>query len=154
MRPEFKQISNDDPIQEVIQSAFDANYAISGGWGYSQELATAIQHTDVPLSQFEHVLASMRAYLEMNMTLPKEERYGSINLNETHREQTVQNRLLYDKVSYEITALKEDLYTQYINEYKEGYGKEEFDMTEHFNQRKKATLHRAVEQWFEVSQII
>ena len=152
--PKFKQILNDDPIQEVIKSAFDANYAVSGGWGYSQELATAIQHTDVPLAQFEHVLASMRAYLEMNMTLPKEERYGSINLNETHREQTVQNSLLYDKITYEITALKEDLYTQFINDYKEGYGKEEFDMTEHFNQRKKATLHRTVEHWFEVSQII
>ena len=152
--PEFKQIQNDDPIQEVIKSAFDANFSVSGGWGYTQALATVIHSADAPLSQFEHVLASMRAYLEMNMTLPKEERFGSINLNEIHREQTVQNTLLYDKVTYEITAIKEELYTQFINQYKEGYGKEGFDMTEHFNQRKKATLLRTVEHWFEVSQII
>ena len=151
---EFKQIQNDDHIQEVIKSAFDANFSLSGGWGYTQALATVIHSADAPLSQFEHVLASMRAYLEMNMTLPKEERFGSINLNETHREQIVQNGLLYDKVTYEITAIQEDLYTQFINQYKEGYGKEGFDMTEHFNQRKKATLLRTVEHWFEISQII
>ena len=151
---EFKKIESEDPIQEVIKSAFDTNFAVSGGWGYNQALATSIHHSDIPIAQFEHVLASMRAYLEMNMTLPKEERFGSINLNETQREQTVQNSLIYDKVTYEITALKEDLYEKFINDYKEGYGKEEFDMTEHFNQRKKATLHRTVEHWFEVSQII
>lgn len=151
---QFKQIQNDDPIQEVIRSAFNADFAVSGGWGYSQALATVIHATDVPPSQFEHVLASMRAYLEMNMTLPKEERFGSINLNEIRREQTAQNGLLFDKVTYEITAIKEDLYTNFINQYKEGYGKEGFDMTEHFNQRKKATLLRTVQHWFEVSQIV
>jgi hypothetical protein len=36
--------------------------------------------------------------------------------------------------------MKENTYTAFINEYKEGLGKEGFDITEHFNQRKKLHL--------------
>ncbi|WP_309499620.1 hypothetical protein [Sulfurovum sp.] len=150
----FEQIQSDNNIKEVIKSAFDADFAISGAWGYTQELPTVIQSTELPLAQFEHIIASMRAYIEMNMTLPKEERFGSINLNEIHREQTTHNNLLYDMVTYEITAMKEDIYTEFINQYKEGYGKEDFDMTEHFNQRKKAMLTRSEVHWFEIHQAL
>lgn len=151
---EFEQIQSDNDIKEVIKSAFDADFSISGAWGYTQELATVIQSTEVPLAQFEHIIASMRAYIEMNMTLPKEERFGSINLNEIHREQTALNNLLYDKVTYEITGMKEDIYTEFINQYKEGYGTEGFDMRGHFNQRKKATLTRSEVHWFEIHQAL
>ncbi len=84
---EFKQLQSDNDLKEVIKSAFDADLALSGAWGYTKELATIIESTEVPLRQLEHMIASMRTYIEMNMTLPEEERYGSINLNETDREQ-------------------------------------------------------------------
>lgn len=148
--PTFAQLKSGDDIREVIKTAFDADLAISGSWGYSQEEATVIEAATVPLLQLEHMLASMRAYIEMNMTLPAEERYGSINLNETQREQIQKGDLVYDKVTYEITAMKEERYTAFINEYKEGLGKEDFDITEHFNQRKKATISRYEVYWFEV----
>ena len=148
--PTFARLKSGDDIREVIKTAFDADLAISGSWGYSQEEATVIEAATVPLLQLEHMLASMRAYIEMNMTLPAEERYGSINLNETQREQIQKGDLVYDKVTYEITAMKEELYTAFINEYKEGLGKEDFDITEHFNQRKKATISRYEVYWFEV----
>lgn len=151
---EFKQLQSDNDLKEVIRSAFDADLAISGAWGYTKELATAIESSDVPLKQLEHMLASMRTYIEMNMTLPEEERYGSINLNETAREQVRECNLIYDKVTYEITAMKEDIYTAFINEYKEGLGKEGFDITEHFNERKKATMTRSEDYWFEVHQAL
>ena len=150
----FEQLKSDDDLKEVIKTAFDADLAVSGAWGYTQELATVIESTQVPLNQLEHMLASMRAYIEMNMTLPQEERYGSINLNETHREQIKVGDLLYDKVTYEITAMKEETYTAFINEYKEGLGKEGFDITEHFNQRKKATITRSEVYWFEIHQTL
>ena len=146
----FEQLQSDNDLKEVIKSAFDADLALSGAWGYTQELATTIESTDLPLIQLEHMLASMRTYIEMNMTLPKEERYGSINLNETHREQIKVGNLVYDKVTYEITAMKEETYTAFINEYKEGLGTEGFDITEHFNQRKKATITRTEAYWFEI----
>ena len=150
----FEPLMNDDDIKEVIKTAFDADLAISGAWGYTKELATIIQDTEVPLAQIEHMLASMRSYIEMNMTLPPKERYGSINLNEIQREQIHDGHQVYDKVTYEITAMKEELYTAFINEYKEGLGKEGFDITEHFNQRKKATIIRNEEYWFEVHQTL
>ena len=151
---EFKQLQGDNDLKEVIKSAFDADLALSGAWGYTKELATIIESTEVPLRQLEHMVASMRTYIEMNMTLPEDERYGSINLNETGREQIKIDDLVYDKVSYEITAMKEKTYTAFINEYKEGLGSKGFDITEHFNERKKATITRNEMYWFEVHQTL
>ena len=150
----FEQLKSDNDLKEVIKTAFDAELALSGAWGYTQELATVIESTKVPLSQLEHMLASMRSYIEMNITLPPKDRYGSINLNETHREQIEVDDLIYDKVTYEITAMKEELYTAFINQYKEGLGKEGFDITEHFDQRKKATINRSETYWFEIHQTL
>jgi hypothetical protein len=146
----FEQLKSGDDLREVIKTAFDTDLSISGAWGYTKELATVIESTQVPLSQLEHMLASIRSYIEMNMTLSPEERYGSINLNEKDREQIKEEDLVYDKVTYEITAMKEEHYTAFINEYKEGLGKEDFDITEHFNQRKQATITRNEAYWFEV----
>lgn len=151
---DFKQIENNDNIRQMIKSAFDTDMALSGAWGYTQILATVIESTDLPVPHLEHTLASMRAYIEMNMTQEKEERYGSINLNETSREQIKTDKFIYDKVTYEITAMKEDVYASFINEYKEGYGKEEFDLNDHFKRRKEATLRRVITYWFEVSKLI
>ena len=147
--PTFSPINSSDPINEIIKSAFDMEVSLSGGWGYTQESATVIHSTNnLPANQFEHTLATMRAYIEMNMTLVEEERYGSINPNETHREEVVLNHKTYHKVSYEVTGMKEDIYAGFINQYKKGYGTPEFDMSEHFKQRKAATLHRNVIHWF------
>lgn len=150
----FEQLKSDNDLKEIIKSAFDADLAVSGAWGYTQALATIIESIDLPLAQLEHMIASMRAYIEMNMTLQKADRFGNINLNEIDREQEYVGDMVYDKVTYEITAMKEDTYTSFINAYKEGYGTEGFDMTEHFNQRKKATLTRNEVYWFEVHQTL
>ena len=152
---QFKQIPSDEPIAEVIKAAFDTDLPVEGGWGYNKEEATLFTGNPqgLPVTQLEHMLASMHAYLEMNMTLPKEERYGSINLNEKNREESVEGEKIYHKVTYEITAMKEDIYATFIDEYKEGYGKEDFDMEAHFRRRKEATLTRLEPYWFEVSQI-
>ena len=147
--PHFEIISSSDPIGTIIKSAFDMDVHLGGGWGYTQEDATIIHSTNnLPAEQFEHTLATMRAYIEMNMTLSKDKRYGSINPNETHREEIVLNNKTYHKVSYEVTGMKEDLYADFINQYKKGYGTPEFDMSAHFEQRKEATLHRNVTHWF------
>lgn len=150
----FVQLKSDNDLKEVIKAAFDADLSVAGAWGYTQELATIIEATDVPLKQLEHMIASMRTYIEMSMTLPEAERFGSINLNELNREQDRVGNLVYDKVTYEITAMKEETYTAFINEYKEGLGTEGFDITEHFNQRKKATITRSEDYWFEVHQTL
>ncbi|PHR59533.1 MAG: hypothetical protein COA44_00905 [Arcobacter sp.] len=142
---QFIEIQPGDDIKEVIKAAFDTDIKVKGEWGYTKELATAIQGSD-QVTQVEHTLAMMRAYIEMNMTLQKEDRYGSINLNETSREEQDG----FHKVRYEISAMKEDEYAGFIKEYKEGHSKPEFDISDHFKRRKESTLIREVIHWFKV----
>ena len=149
----FKKLQENNNIQELIKSTFDADLPVAGKWGYTKENATIIEavQDSMPLSQLEHMVTSIRAHLEMNITQEQENRYGGINANERAREESRSEEGIFNKVTYEITAMKEDLYTAFIKEYKEGYGKEEFDLNKHFKRRQEATLTREVVHYFEVS---
>jgi len=146
----FQTLKSEGDLKEVIKSAFDSDLDIIGAWGYTEAEATHILHTDMPYTQFEHIFASMRAYVEMNMTREEAERYGSINLTEKSREEIKNAQGTFHKVSYALTAMKESLYTAFIKEYKEGHGEKEFDLNLHFKKRKEATLHREVTHWFKI----
>ena len=149
----FRPLKSENDLQEIIKAAFDTDLDIQGSWGYRKETATTVLSTTVPLVQFEHMFASMRTYVEMNMTLSEDTRYGSINLNEIKREQITKENLLYDKVTYEVTAIHEKTYATFISEYKEGYGTDSFDISKHFKEREASTLHREVTHWYEVSNV-
>ena len=148
------QLRSDNDLKEILKSAFDTNLDISGSWGYTQALSTIIHSSNNPLAQFEHMFASMRAYVEMSMTQEKQSRYGSINLNETKRERLTIKNLVYDKIIYTISAIKESDYNNFINEYKEGYGQKDFDLSAHFKRREESTLNREVTHWFEIHQTL
>ncbi|AKF25748.1 hypothetical protein YH65_10380 [Sulfurovum lithotrophicum] len=149
----FKKVQKTAGIRELIRSTFDVDLPLTGNWGYTAEEATIVEALPegMPLLQLEHVFASIRAHLEMNITQEPENRYGGINLHEKEREQSKSEKGIFDKVTYEITAIKEDLYNAFIKEYKEGYGKDGFDLDDHFKRRKEATLTREVIHYFEVS---
>ena len=149
--PQFNQLKSDNDLKEIIKTAFDMDLDISGDWGYTQESATIIHSSATPLAQVEHIFASMRAYTEMSMTLAEEERYGSINVNEKSREEYSQDTRTFHIVRYEVTAMKEDSYKDFINEYKENSEKPGFDIADHFQRRKEATLTREVTHWFYVT---
>ena len=151
---QFEPLKSENDLKEILKSAFDTNLDISGSWGYTKELSTIINSTDNTLGQFEHMFASMRAYVEMNMTQEESSRYGSINLNEIHRERLTIDSLVYDKVTYKVSAIKESVYATFIKEYKEGYGQKDFDITTHFKRREAATLSREVIHWFEIHQTL
>ena len=142
---QFQQIKKEDHIKDVIKAAFDADFEIDGAWGYSEGEATIIKK-DSHTKEFQHTLTSMRAYLEMNMTLSEDERYGSINITEKSRNSS--NNI--DEITYEISAMKEKEYNSFINEYKQGYGKSDFDMNKHFKKRQEATLIREVKHFFKL----
>ncbi len=148
----FKKLQENHNIQELIKSTFDADLPLAGDWGYTKEKATIIESVSegMPLSQLEHMVTSIRAHLEMNITQAQENRYAGINANERAREESKSKEGIFNKVTYEITAIKEDLYTAFIKEYKEGYGKKDFDLNEHFKKRKEDTLTREVVHYFEV----
>jgi hypothetical protein len=149
----FEQIHINNDIATLIHTAFDMQLDISGGWGYKQGDALIIQELPMPLSQLQHTLASMRAYMEMNLTRSKEERYGAINLNEIKRESIEIVHRKYEKVTYEITAILEEKYADFIKEYKSGQGDAGFDISAHFENRKRETLIRKEPFWFDVTEV-
>lgn len=142
----FKEIEGTDSIKEVIKTAFSTDLEVEGAWGYRKEESTMVgkSHSSEK-SQTEFMLATMRAYLEMNMTLGEEERYGAINLTELSREVVDDT---YNRVVYEVSAIKESAYKEFIEEYKANSGESDFDMSDHFARRKEATLKREVIYWF------
>ncbi|CAA6808140.1 MAG: Unknown protein [uncultured Sulfurovum sp.] len=146
----FNELQNQTNIQEIIKTTFDVDFPLSGDWGYSQEKATIIEHTpkDMPLNQLEHTITSIRAHLEMNITQEKNNRYAGINANEKSRETLKVKGMRFDKIHYEVTGIKEELYHAFIKEYKEKYESEDFDLNEHFQKRKQATIVREVVHFF------
>ena len=149
--PTFTPLISDNDIKEVIQSAFDTDLDIKGAWGYTEAQSTHIVHTDMPLTQFEHIFASMRAYVEMNMTQEETTRYGSINLSEISRKESINDQGTFHTVKYSLTAMLESTYTTFIKEYKACHGEKDFDLKLHFQKRKEATLHREVTHWFKIA---
>jgi len=152
---QFDKLKENSDIQLLIKTTFDADLPIAGGWGYSLENASIIKSLpkSMTLPQIEHMITSIRAHLEMNITQEEKNRYAGINANEKSREEVKVENTLFDKVTYNITAIKEDLYNKFIKEYKEGYGKEEFDLNNHFNRRKEATVSRNIVHYFEVTSL-
>jgi len=152
--PTFKNIENTQDIKESIKSLFDVDLDIEGAWGYSKEEATVIRSIEnkMPINQLQHMIITMRSHLEMNISQEEDNRYGAINANESTRESLEDNTLKYDKVTYKITAIKEDLYKAFIKEYKEGY-ENGLDLSTHFKKREEATLEREVVYYFEVGNL-
>ena len=151
----FTKLQENSNIQELIKSTFDADLSIGGSWGYTKEKATIIKALPqgMTLPQLEHMITSIRAHLEMNITQKQENRYGGINANEKTREENGSEGAAFNKVTYEITAMREDFFNAFTKEYKEGYDKEEFDLNDHFKRRKEITLTREIVHYFEVSTV-
>jgi hypothetical protein len=152
----FNTLQENTDIQTLIKDTFDADLPLSGSWGYNKEKASILNALPegMTLPQLEHMLTTIRAHLEMNITQEEDNRYGGINANEKSRESISSNGMTYDKVTYEVTAIKEALYHAFIKEYKAGYDNESLDLNDHFKRRKEATLTREVIHYFEVSSII
>jgi len=149
----FKKLQENTDIRKLIKSTFDADLPLTGSWGYTKETATVIEALPegMSLPQLEHMITTIRAHLEMNITQEKESRYGAINANERAREESSRDADVFNKITYEVTGIKEERFNAFIKEYKEGYGKEDFDLNAHFKRRQEATLTREVVHYFEVS---
>ena len=147
----FQKIKTDNDLKQVIKVAFGVDLNVDGGWGYNREDALILKESSIPLAQLQHTLSSMRAHLEMSMTLPKERRYGAINVNEIKKEEKELNIRKYDIITFEISGMLEDIYANFIDEYKAGQSSENFDFEDHFSRRKKKTLVREEVFWFDVT---
>ena len=146
---EFKRLPAVDDIAGVIEDVFGVKLDISGGWGYDNNSAVIVNSLDIPIDQFLYMFSQMRANIEMNMTLDEENRYGGINTNFVDGQQIEIEDKVYDMITFEITAMKENIYADFIQEYKDNYGKNiDFDMSEHFKQREANTIRLQSDFWF------
>lgn len=144
----FENLPTVDDISGVIEDIFSVKLDVSGDWGYDNNSALKINSLNIPIEQFIHTFASMRANIEMNLTLEEGNRYGGINLTQVeHKEFEIEN-IKYNLVTFKITAMKEKIYNNFIQEYKDSYGKKEFDLEKHFQQRKKNTVEIKSDFWF------
>ncbi len=142
----FAKLERVDNLKEFIKDNFEVELPVSGGWGDSIEEAVEIKDANMPIKQIEHIFATIKANIQMHLLLPKKDRFGGINLKEIKRE----SKDSYDIVEYEIEAIKEDIYAKLIDEYKEGYGKDDFNMEEHFKKREDATFRRIDTIYFKI----
>ena len=143
---EFKEINSTDDISQIIKSAFGVDIEISGSWGYSKDKSTDISKIKENIKSTQELMGTMRANMEMNMLLSEDERYGSITLHEINREENDN----FHHIEYEVSAMKESDYKIFIQEYKDNFSDDSFDLQNHFNKRKEATIKRRVSHWFKV----
>jgi len=150
----FNELPVQNDLQAFIKAAFNVEFPLSGDWGYTPERATVIEslREGMSLNQLEHTFALVRAQLEMSLTQEESNRYSGINVNEKERESITEETELFEKVTYEVTGMKEEDYNAFVQEYKDGYENKELDLNDHFKRRKEATLVREVDHYFEVSQ--
>lgn len=146
---EFNQIEEVENLSEILKETFDVNLDISGGWGYDNNSAVILNSLDIPIDQFLHMFATIRATIEMNLMLDEDERYGGINVNFLEGEQFEIENKIFDHVTFEVTAMKESTYANFIQEYKDNYGKnKDFDMSDHFKRRAESTISLKCDYWF------
>jgi len=147
----FDKVESDSDISVAVRDIFSIEFDVAGGWGYDEKVATVIKSCDTSMKQLEHTLASMRSHIEMSILRTKKDRHGSINLNEIERDEIERDGEIYHKVTYLVSAMREEEYNAFIDEYKELYGSSDFDIEKHFERRKKSTIHRDIEYWFKIS---
>ncbi len=138
----FKRVKVDGNLKEMAKRVFDMEVDIDGGWGYDKESVTIVNDLQgISLEQFVFNLAQMRVYLEMNILQDKEHRYSSINLIQKEIQELDEMK----RFRYSVTAMLEKDYNKFIDEYKNGYGKDSFDIEDHFKRRKEATIEREID---------
>lgn len=145
----FNQIEPVENLSQVLKDTFDVDLDIKGGWGYDNKSAVIVNHLDIPIDQFLHMFATIRATIEMNLMLEEKERYGGINVTFLEGEQFEIGNKIYDHITFEITAINEKEYGEFIQEYKDNYGKnKDFNMSDHFKRRAESTISLQNDYWF------
>ena len=149
----FEEAQDVENIREAIKNIFDLDLEISGGWGYNQQSALKIEKIESSFEQFAHTFAIIRANVEMNIMQEESNRYSGLNVHIENEEEMREDDIKYKIISFKITATQIEQNNAFIKEYKENYGKAEFDLTQHFAKRKEATITRTIECWFDTTDI-
>lgn len=146
---EFEKLPIVDDISGVLEDAFGVKLNVKGDWGYDNKRALEVISIETSIDQFVHMFASMRANVEMNLTLEENHRYGGINVSLKEVKKFEIENKTYDVFTFSITAMPEKKYAKFIKEYKDNYGKnKKFDMDDHFKRRKQESINIESDFWF------
>lgn len=146
---EFEKLPLVDDIAGVLEDVFGVKLDVAGDWGYDNKRVLEVRKLETSIDQFIHMFASMRANAEMNLTLEEEDRYGGINVTLKEAKEFEIEKKTYDVFTFNITAMPEKIYAQFIQEYKDNYGKNKnFDMDDHFKRRKQNSISIESDFWF------
>lgn len=145
---DFDKLTPVDDISGVLEDVFGLKLDVYGGWGYDNNSVLKVRNINIPKKQFFHTFASMRANIEMNLILDEDQRYGGINVSEIQNSELKVDNKTYEVVTFKITAMKEKKYNDFIQEYKDNYGKDDFDIAKHFKDREENTIEINQDFWF------
>ncbi len=149
----FEKAQDVENIRETIKNIFDLDLDISGAWGYDQQSALKIEKTDTSFEQFAHTFAIIRSNVEMNIMQEESNRYSGLNVHTQDEKEMTKDERQYKIISFQITATATKQNNELIKEYKENYGKENFDIKGHFQKRKECEITRTIECWFNTTNI-
>lgn len=145
----FQRLPEVDDLSGLLEDIFEVKLDISGGWGYDNNTPVIVHTLNLPIDQFLYTFANMKAHTEMNMFLDEKDRYNNINVKLIEGKQIEIEDKVFDMITFEISAIKEDIYLELMKEYEENYEKnKDFDLDEHLQKKDMNTITVQNDIWF------
>ncbi len=156
-------ISSNESPREILAHDFPSlgELPIQGGWGYTRDDAVIIDKNDPVVSKglpfdgvsIEYAFVEPRAYEELIIFRPENDRYSRINTNTLGQKLTSHNNRHYDVLTFEVTALPDKDWEELKAEWEgpNGYTSHEFDLKAHKNKRDAPTIRYVTEYWFDIT---
>jgi hypothetical protein len=157
----FKRFAN--LAAEELGVPYNSKYGyimpIKGGWGYTKEDAVIIDKNDpvvdpnIPFVgiRLEYIFAKYRTCLELITYRKENERFSKIELNLIKQSLIKDESGIYDKLTFEITALHDKDFFELKSEWENNFYLDSFDKAAHFEKRKAKQIHLKRDFWFEIS---
>jgi len=134
---------------------------IRGGWGYTLDDAVIIDRND-PIVQkgipfngigIEYVFVEKRIYEELIIFCREDDRHSGIKWEQLRQSLHEYDGKMYDKLTYEVTALPDKDWNELKAEWEgpNGHGSSNFDNDAHVKKRFSRTVRYIAEYWFDIT---
>jgi len=162
--PFINRIDLPQSPREVLAACFkslNGGLPIHGGWGYTQNDACIVNRDDPLVNKempfdgvgIEYSFVQKRTYIEMIILRPEGEKFSGIEWKLLSQNVVSESGQIFDRMVFEINALKDDdweeLKKEYEGEY--GYGHPDFDLVLHNKKRSEKTNSFVKEFWFDIT---
>lgn len=155
--------SKESPRQILAEDykSLNGGLPIQGGWGYTKDDACIIVKNDPlvnPSSTFdgigiEYVFVEKRIYEELIIFRPQGEKFSGIRWNLLKQSTLHEEDRVYDKLTFEITALHENDWEELKAEFEgpQGAINPNFDMGAHEKKLQEKMVSYTRDFWFDIT---